>query len=239
MNIVCLKWGDKFNHEHVNRLYKMVCKNYHDDFTFICYTENANGIDGNVIIQPLPDYDLEKWWWKLTLFQYHAEDTTIFFDLDIVIQNNITHLKNYCEPNKICTIKAYWKPHRVNMEPIAPYFDMNLNSSVMIWKGDCTDIWNKFEKDQDYYIFKYHGIDSFLYFDNFEKLNWLQPGEVYSRLYGYDENNYSIAGNEFKEYFYSAEHTICIFNGWRRKTDYYNGKYLLDNNGYEGFEQYY
>ena len=34
MKIICLKWGDKFSHEHVNRLYKMVCKNYKNDFGF-------------------------------------------------------------------------------------------------------------------------------------------------------------------------------------------------------------
>ena len=233
MNIVCVKWGDKFNHEHVNRLYKMICKNYHDDFTFICYTENSNGVHSNIVTRPLPDYDLENWWWKLTLFQYPAENTTIFFDLDVVIQNDITHFKDFCVEDMLCMIKAYWKPYELKQ------FDTNLNSSVMIWKGDCTNIWNNFEKDQDYYMLKYNGIDSYLDHDQSEKLLYIPRGEVYSRLYGIDENNYWKAGSEFKEYFYSAEHTICIFNGWRRKTDYHNGKYLLDNNGYEGFEQYY
>jgi hypothetical protein len=65
MDVVCLKWGDKFNHEHVNRLYKMVCKNLDGDFNFICYTENSNNIDSRIIIRPLANYDLEKWWWKL------------------------------------------------------------------------------------------------------------------------------------------------------------------------------
>ena len=36
MEIICLKWGDKFDYKHVNRLYKMVCKNYNDEFNFIC-----------------------------------------------------------------------------------------------------------------------------------------------------------------------------------------------------------
>ena len=53
MNIICLKWGDKFNHVHVNRLYKMVCKNYKDDFNFICYTENSSHIDKNIEIRNL------------------------------------------------------------------------------------------------------------------------------------------------------------------------------------------
>ncbi len=48
MDVVCLKWGDKFNHEHVNKLYHMVCKNLDCDFNFICYTENSNDIDSNI-----------------------------------------------------------------------------------------------------------------------------------------------------------------------------------------------
>ena len=61
MNIVCLKWGDKFNHQHVNRLYKMVNKNYKDKFNFICYTENSSFINTNIEIRNLDlNYDLEK-----------------------------------------------------------------------------------------------------------------------------------------------------------------------------------
>jgi hypothetical protein len=238
MDVVCLKWGDKFNHEHVNRLYKMVCKNLDGDFNFICYTENSNNIDSRIIIRPLANYDLEKWWWKLTLFEHATKNITLFLDLDVVIQNNITHFKDYCVPNKICTIKAYWKPHRVDMKPIAPNFDMNLNSSIMIWQGNLTNVWKTFIKDPEYYVFKYSGIDSFLYFHHFDKLNWLRPGEVYSRLYGYDENNYNIAGENICKFHYKKDFNICIFNGWRRKKSS-SGEWLLDDEGYKGFEKYY
>ena len=60
MDVVCVKWGDKFSHEHVNRLYRMVCKNFHTDFRFVCHTDNPEGIHSDVHIIPLPDYDLEK-----------------------------------------------------------------------------------------------------------------------------------------------------------------------------------
>ena len=33
MNIICLKWGDKYSHIEVNRLYKMCLKYFKDDFT--------------------------------------------------------------------------------------------------------------------------------------------------------------------------------------------------------------
>ena len=238
MNIICLKWGDKFSHEHVNRLYRMVCKNFDGDFNFICHTENANGIDRNVIIQPLPDYDLDKWWWKLTLFQYPTKIPTLFLDLDVVIQNNITHLKDYIVEDMLCTVKCYWKPHVKNIAE-SPHFDMNLNSSVMLWQGDLTNVWNTFYKDSDYYMVKYNGIDSFLFYDNPEILLWLNRGEVYSRLYGYDEDNNYIAGcNDIPEYFSKPDYNICIFNGWKRKTLWPTDEYLLDDEGYNGFAKY-
>ena len=227
MNIICLKWGDKFSHEHVNRLYRMVCKNFHGDFNFICHTENANGIDRNVIIQPLPDYDLENWWWKLTLFQYPTKVPTLFFDLDVVIQNDITHMKDYAVEDMLHLIKAYWKPYELEV------LDTNLNSSVMIWNGDCTDIWQKFHKDSDYYMLKYNGIDSYLDHDQSDKLLYLPKGDVYSRLYGVDENNYFKEGYDEVNYFYETDFNICIFNGWRRGTHF-----LLDDEGYNGFEKY-
>ena len=243
MNIVCLKWGDKFSHEHVNRLYRMVCKNFHDDFNFICHTENANGIDRNITIQPLPDYDLENWWWKLTLFQYSTKTPTMFLDLDVVIQNDITHFKDYAKINKLRMIKAYWKPWLENAKPdIKRQFDMNLNSSVLVWTGDLTEIWVQFIKDPDFYMLKYKGIDSYLCFDHTHKLNFFPREEIYSRAYGIDENDYwytyETPGPE--KLFFSESHNICIFNGWNRKR--WHGKedydYILGDDGYDGFEHY-
>jgi len=236
MNIICLKWGDKFTYEHVNRLYKMVCKNFHGDFNFICHTENANGINRNIVIQPLPNYNLEKWWWKLTLFEYSTKVPTLFLDLDVVIQNDITHMKDYVVEDMLCTIKCYWKPYVTTIAEF-PHYDMNLNSSVMLWQGDLTHVWDNFIKDPEYYMLKYNGIDSFLFYDNPDVLLWFKRGEIYSRLYGIDENNYWRTKDKFINYFYSKDHNICIFNGWKRKTE--KEKYLLDDEGYRGFEQYY
>lgn len=257
MNIICLKWGDKFSHEHVNRLYRMVCKNYHDDFTFICYTENSNSIHPDIVIRPLPDYDLENWWWKLILFENINDDTNIFFDLDVVIQNDITHFQNYAEDNKICVIRAYWKKflyqkmdipvgEKLPAKPLYKAdrgYDMDMNSSIMIWKGDCTWAWNEFWKDPDLYIIKYNGIDSYLYYHYWENLNWLPKGEAYSRAYGVNED---LNWCKFKphdlgyRYFYEPEYKVCIVNGWNKKTkgNIANSKFLIGDDAYCGLEHY-
>ena len=233
MNIVCLKWGDRFSHEHVNRLYRMVCKNFKHDFNFICHTENADNIDDNIIIQPLPDYGLEKWWSKLTLFEHPADVPNIFFDLDVVIQNDITHFKDYFIKDKLCLVKSYWKPYQLKQ------FDTNINSSIMLWYGDNTGLWKEFDSNIDYYMLKYNGIDGYLDHHQSEKLFYLPEGDVYSRLYGIDKNNYWRAGDDLDpKYFYEPNYNVCIFNGWQRKIIKQTGRYALDDEGYDGFKHY-
>ncbi|RMA78666.1 glycosyltransferase [Umboniibacter marinipuniceus] len=97
MNIICMKWGDKFPPHYVNRLYAMVRRNLTGDFRFVCFTENGTGIRDEVEVQPLPELDLpsglpERGWRKLTVFAPGfggLEGPTLFLDLDVVIVDSI------------------------------------------------------------------------------------------------------------------------------------------------------
>lgn len=253
MIISCVKWGDKFSHVHVNRLYRMCQKNMQEDFTFTCYTEDPTDIDSGINIIPLDESrDLETWWWKLCMFESKTNETNIFFDLDVVIQNDITHFKDYVEAGSLRMVKSYWKPHldgvpqSAGQTDIKNRFDMNINSSVLIWTGDMTDIWNMFNEDPEYYMMKYKGIDSYLYFHHKDKLTFFPPGDIYSRLYGYDENNHwnTHEKPEPDELYFKEDFNVCIFNGWmrrmfeRRDHPDHMKRYLLSDEGYDGFEHY-
>ena len=97
VNVICMKWGDKFPAEYVNRLYGMVARNLNLPFKFICFTENSNGIRDEVEIQGLPELDLpidspERGWRKLTVFKKGfggLGGVTLFLDLDIVIVGSL------------------------------------------------------------------------------------------------------------------------------------------------------
>ena len=74
MNVICMKWGNKFPVEYVNRLYTMVSRNMDAKFRFICFTDNSIGIRPEVEIQDLPELELpprspERGWRKLTVFK--------------------------------------------------------------------------------------------------------------------------------------------------------------------------
>ena len=43
-NVICIKWGNKFGADYVNRLYKMVEKNLTLEHRFVCFTDDSKGI---------------------------------------------------------------------------------------------------------------------------------------------------------------------------------------------------
>ena len=140
-------------------------------------------------------------------------------------------------------IKAYWKPWLEGAESSPKkQYDMNLNSSVLVWTGDLTEIWETFYDNIEYFVFKYKGIDSYLNFDHPEKLNFFPRGEIYSRAYGIDETDYWYTpGSPGPEKMYRDDnYNICIFNGWKRRRwyDREGHEFILDDEGYEGYEIY-
>jgi hypothetical protein len=110
VNIICMKWGDKYGPEYVNNLYSMVKRNITIPFRFICFTENANDINSDVIVYPLPNLGLpegapERGWLKLATFKKPLEDLegiALFLDLDVLIVDNIDSFFEYDAEFAIC-----------------------------------------------------------------------------------------------------------------------------------------
>lgn len=71
--VVCMKWGDKYGPEYVNRLFNMVARNTTLPFKFVCFTDDAKGLLPEIDARPLPQMDLppdkERGWRKLSLFR--------------------------------------------------------------------------------------------------------------------------------------------------------------------------
>ena len=97
VNIICMKWGDKYGPDYVNKLYNMVSKNLTKKFRFICFTENEKGLNNRIETFPLPSIKMpknkpERGWRKLSILQKNLnglKGTCLFLDLDIVIVDNI------------------------------------------------------------------------------------------------------------------------------------------------------
>lgn len=245
INVICVKWGDKFTSDFVNRLYTMVCRNLNYDFKFYCYTDNSESIRSEVNIINIPEEnELEVWWNKLALFQQGMfNGTCLFFDLDVVIQNNIDHIIDYLDPSCLTKVKSYWKNdnktnYSVDFNDLKSSYDMTNNSSVMLWEAEMiSDIWEYFLEDSEYYMLKYRGIDRFIYHEGF-KPKTFPRGIVYSRLFGFDlDNGGPRITKEGYNLYKDDTYPICIFNSYESIPDPNNGTHI-DDSSYHGFEHY-
>lgn len=101
-NIICIKWGQVYTADYVNRLYSMVRMNTTVDISFYCFTEISKGLDPNIIVKPLPVMNIAP---EDNRFAYRKEaglcdddlgglrgQRVVFFDLDVVIVDNIDDL---------------------------------------------------------------------------------------------------------------------------------------------------
>lgn len=139
--VLCLKHGTKYSADYVNRLYNMVKRNCRIDYEFVCMTEDANGLDSNIKVIPLPK-GLSGWWYKPYMFSNDLpiKGTILYIDLDVVIASNIDKLFTY-QPNHWCTIRDFTRA----MRPKWPKY----NSSVIRFKtGQLSHVWEEFDKDR-------------------------------------------------------------------------------------------
>ena len=169
--------------------------------------------------------------------------TCLYFDLDVVIQNNIDHIVDYLDENYLTKIKCYWKSEEkintnIDFKDLKSSYDMTNNSSVMLWKADSlTHIWEYFMSNPEYYMLKYRGIDRFIYHEGFDPKTF-PKGEIYSRLFGFDLENGGPRETQTDFVLYKDEtYPICIFNGYGKVRDGLNGIHL-DDTSYEGFEHH-
>jgi len=162
MNIVCVKWGDKYSAEYVNKLYSMVLKNCcGEPFNFYCYTENSTDIRKEVNIIKIKT-DLTHWWLKLDLLKLFDRGTNILFDLDLVILNPLERLFSV-KTRTVSVLYSQWKEGYI-LPRATERFPTLYNSSVMKWQDtQGYEIYNYFQKNKEMILFKYQGIDRYLF----------------------------------------------------------------------------
>ena len=110
-NILCMKWGDKYGADYVNRLYGMIAANMTSEFELHCFTDNAQGILPQIRIHPLPALDLppgipERGWNKLATLQKGLgglSGNALFLDLDVVITGGLEDFFEF--PGKFAIIR--------------------------------------------------------------------------------------------------------------------------------------
>ncbi|AXC51249.1 glycosyl transferase [Paracoccus suum] len=104
--IICIKWGDKYGPEHVNRLYGGIARNITPPFRLICFTDSDAGLRPEAEVRPLPDFAYEAprntrgKWPKSRLWGDLGDITgvVLFMDLDIIVTGNLDGFFDYGRP---------------------------------------------------------------------------------------------------------------------------------------------
>ena len=141
ITVLCVRFGTRYGIEYVERLRNMVARNITVPYEFVCLTDDPTPIDGvkNIVI-PQQSYP-RLWWHKIHMFDpsIGIRNRIIYFDLDVVIHNNIDKLVNI-NSNEFFGIKDFNRAFHPTWE--------HLNSSAMSWMGgEHSDIWDRFKKD--------------------------------------------------------------------------------------------
>ena len=67
INVLCVKWGTRYDAEYVNKLFRGIKRNTTKPFKFHCFTEDVSGLLGEINAIKLKE-DWKGWWGKATLF---------------------------------------------------------------------------------------------------------------------------------------------------------------------------
>lgn len=97
VNILTMRWGTLYGSEDVNRLAAQVRKHLRRPHRFVCFTDDAAGLDPRIEAQPLPELGLPEGhgdtrWRKLGLFRRDLgglSGTALFLDLDLVVVDDL------------------------------------------------------------------------------------------------------------------------------------------------------
>jgi hypothetical protein len=108
ISVVCLKYGNKYKTEYVNKLYNMVSRNLSIPFEFVCITEKNLCNENIRTIKLDTKTGIEGWWYKPLIFNKDLDlcKTVLFLDLDLIIFNSIDKLFEY-NAGKFCAIKGF------------------------------------------------------------------------------------------------------------------------------------
>lgn len=137
LNIVCVKWGDLYSADYVNKLYAMVARNLAQGTPgrFVCFTDDDSGIRQEINCRPLMR-NVRGWWNKLSLFapgQFEYKDRIFYFDLDTVIISALDEIVRY--DGKFAILRDFYRKD-------------GWQSSVMAWEaGFGRDIWQRWDRE--------------------------------------------------------------------------------------------
>ena len=143
--ILTMKWGSLFGVEEVNVLYRACRAQSRMAFDFVCMTDNAEGLDPEIVARPLPEIGLDpgEWyekgvWPKLSVYKADLQGLTgrcLFIDIDMMVLRDLDDFFQYPAPFVSTDMGASWYPGTPRSEPEAGTcifaFDLGRESQIL------------------------------------------------------------------------------------------------------------
>ena len=143
--VLCLKWGNRYGSEYVNRLYSMAIRNTSRPLRIVCFTDDPTGIREEVEVRPMPEFDLPEPmrshpFRRMFIFQKEVErlkGNVLHLDLDLLITGSIDAFFDYRPELDFAVCENWTQPG----QGIG-------NMSVFRYRvGALTKIWDRFRPD--------------------------------------------------------------------------------------------
>jgi len=134
VNVICMKWGSMYGPEYVNHLRAGVARHLARPHRFVCFTDDASGLDASVQALPLPELGLpsghnDRRWQKLAVFRRELADlqgATLFLDLDLVVVASLEPF--FAQPGEFLIIRDDQLFRRKPLRRLNPERDRFLHS---------------------------------------------------------------------------------------------------------------
>lgn len=157
--VICLKWGDRYGPEYVNRLFSMVSRATKRPLRFICITDDVTDLSPGIVTRPMPEFDLPetfrfKGFRRMFLFKESLNDITgrvLHLDVDLLVTGSIDDLFDY-NPQADYIVSENWTQPGAGIG----------NMSVFRYRiGSQTKIWDRFSADPLGMLEKYTNSQTF------------------------------------------------------------------------------
>ena len=221
--ILCVKWGDKYGNEYVEKLKEQVENNCSVPFNFYCLTDKPTQSYDIQLPTIWDAYENGQFWAYRKLYMFNERvanikgDQFLYLDLDVIIQKD---LKYFFEINieRPYIVKGWWNDVEVCKKNYAKFQSPMVNSSVIRWnRAQLQKVYKHINDNLDVIFFTYPTIDNYLnhfWYNMHEEtqsddksfLNVFPEGNIYSWYKG------NIFPHDMEPKKKRQECKICLFN---------------------------
>jgi hypothetical protein len=215
INIVCLKWGDKYGPEYVNKLFNQCKKFINTEFEFYCATDNPVGINPQIQILDFHCYESPESKWggkvftseKVKLISDESifdNDRVLLLDLDILILKDLTQYLLSYNPIKPAWILNWWQDEE-RFKKNYGTITCRINASFIYSTPQAAAVLHDriFGENYDYFAFKFKALDKVIQYNALDLVEFHDNNLNLFYSYNIKEGDYK---SDMKDYH------ICLFN---------------------------